>query len=250
MAAFEQLVHAPAPRPAHCPWTSFSPSTLDFCEENLCAWIVNPGNAWSCMAFVIGGFYLWNRAKNLMLPHLRLVAAASIGVGLLSFVLHATVTYWGEVLDLSSMYLIGGLMVIFNLQKLYPSRLNQKLSQQIYWGMFILFLTLTLVYRGIGIPLFALQIITACISEFILRKRRVIRSNYRWLVITLATFGISFGFWLLDVTRVWCDHSNHWINGHVVWHYCNALALIFYARYLESTHYLAVYKTSPGLVQK
>jgi hypothetical protein len=38
-----------------CPWSSLDPGTVHFCEERLCAWVVEPSNAWSSMAYVVIG---------------------------------------------------------------------------------------------------------------------------------------------------------------------------------------------------
>jgi hypothetical protein len=36
---------------------------------------------------------------------------------------------------------------------------------------------------------------------------------------------------VLDVSRVWCEPANHWLQGHAVWHVLSALALLFTARH-------------------
>ena len=42
---------------------------------------------------------------------------------------------------------------------------------------------------------------------------------------------------LADVTRVWCEPANHWLQGHAVWHVLTATALyvlfLFYAQLPE-----------------
>ena len=40
---------------AMCPWSDYAPATIAFCERRLCAWIVEPSNAWSNVAYVLVG---------------------------------------------------------------------------------------------------------------------------------------------------------------------------------------------------
>ena len=36
---------------------------------------------------------------------------------------------------------------------------------------------------------------------------------------------LAGAFSLLDVTRVWCDPANHWLQGHALWHLLSAASL-------------------------
>ena len=35
----------------------------------------------------------------------------------------------------------------------------------------------------------------------------------------------------LDVTRVWCDPENHWLQGHAAWHLLSAASLVALYRF-------------------
>ena len=41
----------------------------------------------------------------------------------------------------------------------------------------------------------------------------------------LALMAAAGGFSLAGVTRTWCDPSNHWLQGHSIWHLLSAGAL-------------------------
>ena len=45
--------NASSPRalPPGCPWSGFTPPNVDWCEEELCAWVVNPADTWSNLAY-------------------------------------------------------------------------------------------------------------------------------------------------------------------------------------------------------
>jgi hypothetical protein len=57
------------------------------------------------------------------------------------------------------------------------------------------------------------------------------------LYLALGLMAVAVAFSLADLSRVWCDPSNHWLQGHSVWHLLTALALytlfMFYARIPE-----------------
>ena len=53
-----------APLPPGCPWSGFTPPNVDWCEEELCAWIVNPADTWSNLAYVVLGLFMWWAARH------------------------------------------------------------------------------------------------------------------------------------------------------------------------------------------
>lgn len=48
----------------NCPWNTYKPSTIDFCEENLCSWIVEPASTYSCIFYIIAGLLILKKANN------------------------------------------------------------------------------------------------------------------------------------------------------------------------------------------
>src|SRR4051812_47615397 len=97
--------------PNSCPWDGFASPQIDFCERNLCGWLVEPANAVSSLAFCAVGIYLLKRArKDKTRGSLGLVGLFSILIGVFSFLFHATMTGWGNFLDLTSMCVLGAVM--------------------------------------------------------------------------------------------------------------------------------------------
>ena len=43
------------PLPDGCPWSGWTPPNVDWCEEELCAWVVNPADTWSNLAYIALG---------------------------------------------------------------------------------------------------------------------------------------------------------------------------------------------------
>lgn len=213
-----------------CPWDQYTPSTLAFCEEKLCAYVAQPSNAYSCMAFVLlGAALIWKHRA----PAERAFAAigvASIAVGLLSFVYHATNVLWGELLDLGSMYWLTAVMIGLN------RRLNKGLSArglvQLVLGVVAASFALLALEPRLGIPVFAVHLGLALWGHLIYVRGRT-GVDFKFLKLLLLTFAVSFGAWLLDVTRLSCDPTNHVINGHTVWHLLNATCIWLYYRHMR-----------------
>jgi hypothetical protein len=51
------------------------------------------------------------------------------------------------------------------------------------------------------------------------------------MVTALAMLGTGAGFSASDVTRKFCDPTNHWLQGHALWHLFGAVALYFSLHY-------------------
>src|SRR5690606_5856714 len=111
-----------------CPWSRFDPGTIAFCERRLCAWIVEPSNTWSNLAYIAVGLYLLWICRDRRHEALSAVGVTAVLVGIGSFAFHATGTFIGEVLDVSAMYLISGLFITFNTRRLFAWSERQLLA--------------------------------------------------------------------------------------------------------------------------
>lgn len=208
-----------------CPWSGFAPTAVDFCEENLCAWVVEPSNTASCAAFVVAGLSLTVRARrDGAQGFLRWLGPVTIGVGVFSVALHATMTFWGGRLDIFSMYLLATSLIFLNL-----GRLGLRAGILAYGAVNgALAAVLVLVRSAIGIPLFGVLMTVVGLQEihlFATRSRRP-PVSYRWFWITAAIFLSGLGVWALDLSRVLCDPANHWLQGHSYWHASCAVAAV------------------------
>lgn len=213
-----------------CPWDSFTPGTVRFCEDRLCGWIAEPANAWSNVAFLVGGAYLLRRAHQDRRTPLYLVGITSILVGLGSFLFHISGTFFGEFADLSAMFFIGALMVTMEARRFVPMGLSR--LALCFLGLSVGSMLLLLAFRKIGIGIFALQVALVYASNIFWKARKVkaVHRHAFWLG---TTFAVAFGIWLLDLTGVVCAPANHVFNGHAVWHMLTALCLYFFYRHQE-----------------
>lgn len=211
-----------------CPWSFLTPSVIDFCEANRCAWIVEPANSTSCSAFVLAGLYLLRRARRDGADGLlRLMGPMAVSIGVFSVALHGTMTLVGGFLDLMSMYLLATMMLLLSVQRLgHAVGLGHYLAAN---GA--LALAHILAPRA-GVPLFGGLIAAFAVLELVLWRRGRRTVDYRWFWATAAIFLGSLGVWALDISRTLCAPES-WLQGHAIWH-CGCAAstvtLYFYFR--------------------
>jgi len=97
-------ISPPSAAGPECPWYALAelgPPNIKWCEERLCAWINEPANAWSNLAFVIVALMIsWlARGRPAASDTLRRFAPTVALVGVCSFVFHASNTYVTQLLD-------------------------------------------------------------------------------------------------------------------------------------------------------
>jgi len=219
-----------------CPWAGLEPAKLSFCEEAIqCAWVQRPAEAWSSFAFVIAAYYIYLQLKKRkhynLWPMIPLVAL----IGITSFVLHATSSFMGELMDVSSMFMLINYIIVVGLEQRF------KFKKSILMGIFIVMITacvgsLFLLSKSIGSAIFFLQIILGVIliTEYHFSKVDKPKGlSYKPLVLCLGTILFAWGIWWLDMLKIVCDPTNHIFTGHALWHILGALAIIPLWRFLD-----------------
>lgn len=230
-----------------CPWGAYAPATTQFCERRLCAWIAEPANTWSNLAyFCIGFWILWlNRHRRRSV--LSAVGVTALLVGFGSFAFHATGTFVGEVLDFSAMYLIGGLFVVCNVRRLW--RWSDRAVLVLYVAISVASSALLVASRVTGIPVFIVQVVVAGSMELVLYRRHAGITEVRHLQLLIGFFVAAFSAWSLDITGLVCDPDNHLFTGHALWHVANSFCLLWFYRHheqFEPSLGASDYRTTPG----
>jgi hypothetical protein len=210
-----------------CPWSAFDPATISFCEARLCAWIVEPSNAWSNLGYVVVGAIVLCRSRRRVTQ--ILIGLASILIGFGSFGLHGTGTRWGELLDVGAMYLMSALGVLYAARRIW--RLSGATLIAGYVALVSGSIGLMMTLHNNGILVFAVQIAIAVFSELYLYYGRGDRApSYRPQQLMIGSFALAFLIWNLDKWNVLCAPDNHLVTGHALWHLLTALAIYFFAR--------------------
>jgi len=208
-----------------CSWNGMEIATMHFCEELVCgSWLVQPANAISNISFVIVGLYLLKLIRNKKSIYL-LFPVSAILVGITSFLYHASWTFFFQVFDVSSMFMLSCLLLAFNVWRL--GFIKEKMLPLIYALMVLASALSMIIIKGQwGEILFAIEVIILLISEIYLAKRTQ-GTNYSNFFKALGIFAVAFTIWSLDVKEIVCIKDNHILQGHAVWHILNSLCFIF-----------------------
>jgi hypothetical protein len=223
-AALSRLL-AP-PLPPGCPWSGWTPPNVDWCEEELCAWVANPANTWSNLAYLALGLLMWREARRRGSRALALFAPTSVAVGVFSLVYHASYTWFLQFFDFVGMFLFCFAVLALNARRL--GWIGAERQTAFYLGGVALFSALVPLLFELGIPIQALVgllVLAMVAQELWLRRRDGALPAHRYWWAALVLVAIAALCSALDVTRVWCDPANHWLQGHAAWHLLSAASL-------------------------
>jgi len=219
------------PLPPGCPWSGYALPNLKWCEENLCAWVTAPANTWSNLGYILLGLLMWYQARSEPDPRLRIFGPASITVGVFSLLYHASYTYFFQFFDFVGMYVFC--FVLIGLNWLRLGRIQEsRLWPAVIGGVAISSASVPLLFH-LGIPIqltVAALIAWVLAQEWRLSRRKQECADYPLYAGALILMAIATTCSALDLSRVWCNPTNHWIQGHAVWHGLTACAL--YALFL------------------
>jgi hypothetical protein len=214
------------PLPPGCPWSGFTPPNLDWCEEELCAWITNPANTWSNLLYVLLGLLMWREARRDRLRTLALFGPASVAVGVFSFAYHASYTWFLQFFDFVGMFLFCFTVLTRNALRLGWVGAGRQTACFVGGVLASSALVPVLFEAGTPIQGIVLLLVLAMIAqELVLRRRDGVRPAHRFWWTALGLIAVAAALSALDVTRTWCDPANHWLQGHALWHLLSAASL-------------------------
>ena len=208
-------------------WGGWPPATMHFCEELTRGPLVQPCDAISSAAFVVVGLFLFRivREKSVFL----LFPVSAVLLGITSFLFHASWTFFFQVFDVSSMFMLSCLLLSFNAWRL--ELLTERQLPFAYVALLAASIASMVTLKGrSGETLFAVEITVFLLSEAVLAKRRP-ATRYKFFLRAFATFFAAVAIWVLDVKEILCDPKNHFLQGHAVWHVLNAVCLYFLYRF-------------------
>jgi hypothetical protein len=209
-----------------CPWIDWQPASLKFCEAMICGYIRQPANSISNLSFVICGIMLLRKEKlNTRFNPFHIMGLAAILIGITSGVYHASMTFFWQFFDVSSMFMLILLAVNFNLL-----RLGWIKSQHFSLTYIISLLTsmgLMLFFQGkSGEWIFAVEVSLSIFLEYLIfRQKKSV--DFKSLFQAIGIFLLAFLIWTGDIQGWWCDPDNHYLQGHAIWHILNAVAIWF-----------------------
>jgi len=233
---------------AGCPWVGLRAFSglpnVKWCEATLCSWVAEPANTWSNLAYVAAAVALFVVARREGSRALRFFAPAALTVGLSSLAYHATVAFATQVLDFWGMYFYFLFLLALNLVRLgwLP---GAALFRALIPSVFA-FTLLTVGVARAGLPvqgIIALLIAATLVTEHLASRAAAVPTHrYFWMM--LAIIAVAFACSAADVSRLWCDPQNHFVQGHATWHALGAVAL--FASYFHYRQFRASYDDGGG----
>jgi hypothetical protein len=199
---------------------------VDWCELERCAWIVEPANTWSNLAYVVVGLLLLALARRDASPLLRAFGPAAIVVGLASGIYHASTTFVLQILDFFGMYVFCFLLLTVNLRRLgwlAPEDTWRRFAQLV---LATTALTVGVDFLEVPIQGIVLVLILAIVGSEIALYRRAGPYDVRFFVLAVALLSAGAVFSALDLSRIWCDPAHPFLQGHAIWHLLSAAALL------------------------
>jgi hypothetical protein len=197
-----------------CFWDGFEKNNYLFCEEQLCAFVTEPANTWTNIGYLIVAIMILKQKEvtNRRVKNLFFTASFCLFIG--SSLFHMTSTFWGRLVDVSTMFILS--MTILTLSVERYSEMSEKKANL----FFVLGLTLSLTFLFVmkfGHVLFFGQLVAVTILEFRLGKTTK-SLDMKGVKLAIIFLIVAFTFWILDVAKVLCHPGNHILTGHGVWH--------------------------------
>lgn len=221
-----------------CPYqpllSTYGPPNVKWCEESLCAIVQEPANTWSNLLFIFVGLWILTQARKRR-PFVALGLAITI-MGTLSLVYHASNLYPTQLGDFLGMFLYLSLLHMWNIRRAGVA-LTQNASVIVYFLIVYMNIGMLVLFPMIGLRIQLIIFINTLIvfAEEAFLARGVIaemgRSPYRNYMLGVVFVCAAAVCSALDYSRRWCDPTNHWIQGHAVWHLLSAVSVIFVFRF-------------------
>jgi hypothetical protein len=194
-----------------------------FCETPGPGWIAEPANAWSSFGFVIVALLLAGsaargdeRTVGLKRAEAWLLAASLMIVGFGSAFYHASLTWAGQVIDVTGMYFVATFVLLHRLAPRWKA--SPAAASLLFVAINALLMVAQVTTPILRRFVFALLVISAIAVEW-----REATAGRKWLVRAALAMSLGFVTWAFDRWRIVCLPDTQ-IQGHAIWHVLGAVA--------------------------
>jgi hypothetical protein len=230
-------------------WASWRPATCwpaaCFCEAIRDGIFRQPANTWSSLGFALAGLLVVGRGladqraaaplnhRNLStttLGYPLLFGGALIAIGLGSAFYHASLSFLGQLVDVSGMNLLATYLIAYALARTSG---NVRGAIVLYVILNLLLILAVAAIPGLRRSIFALLLAIGLFLEMRYVRAGKIRIDLASLKLGLAVMALAYAIWLLDLNRVVCWPTS-WLQGHAIWHGLGAVSALLLYRYYRS----------------
>jgi hypothetical protein len=226
------------------PWEPWRPATCMpdacFCEQIRDVAVRQPSNTVSGLAFVFvalvavlavapGGSRAvaggadapgavsrqWDRGYAVIF------AAAMFAVGAGSIFYHASLTFWGQTVDVLAMYLVVTFFLLVSATRRHPLSFGK--AAALYLGCNAMLLWLLIALPEVRREVFALLVLLLIGSELLHRRRTTRRASGRSFLAAVGVLAAGFAIWVVDYAGIVCAPTGV-VQGHAIWHVAGALS--------------------------
>jgi dihydroceramidase len=227
-------------------WNQWAPATCRpdscFCEAIGSGTVVQPSNAWSSLAFVLVGLLIaHNTAKpsgreytNRMAcepAYRRLYGYALVAIGLGSYFYHSSLSFAGQVCDMSGMYWLITFALLYGVARSLALRPTMVVTA--YLVLNTALLGFQVAFPDLRRYVFGLLLLVLVGIEIRHYRGPGVVIQNKWLWRAVGTMALAFVVWVLDKTKLTCSPSSI-VQGHAIWHLLSATAGWCLYRYYRS----------------
>lgn len=210
------------------PWSSWRPASClpddCFCEGIRESIIRQPANTWSSLAFVFVAMWIAARLAGQRKSGRIVFRRAETGLFLTALVLlglgsafyHASLTFVGQVFDVSGMYLVATFIL---LRRLAPRwNLSPVRSVLAFVAANGVLMTAQVTTPALRRIVFGILLVSALLVEWSGSS-----AGRMWLKTGAGLMAVAFALWIGDRTRLACAPASL-LQGHAAWHLLGAFA--------------------------
>ncbi|MES2442364.1 MAG: ceramidase domain-containing protein [Pseudomonadota bacterium] len=213
-------------------------ATRCFCETpRLGALILQPSDSWSAYGYVLAGFLMivlarapaWDSAFPRTAAAIFGVTAIMVGIG--SVLLHATLTLWGQFLDVLGMYLVGSFLLVRAVARWRS--IPDRIAILMYLILCAALTAVLIVEPEVRRWLFAVVLIAAILLELVFARPLRNGALVRFYLLGILAKAVAFAIWIMDQRGTLCAPESI-VQGHAVWHLLGALSIWLSFSYYRS----------------
>ena len=230
-------------------------NAFQFCESNRMADLIRqPANTWSNLIYLLVGLFIFSvgihdyknkerkERPNFLVKYplftiMYAFACFYLFVG--SFLFHASLTRYHQILDQSAMLVLTNVLLGFILYNIFPTYFVKGIEKSTHAFMMLLivvlnyfvFLSVNIININVVFPIILLVIIGIGVYKY--KKVKSISYYIKYMLISLLFMLIATSIWILDRSHILCNPTSY-MQGHAVWHVLNGVSILLAYLYFRT----------------